>query len=107
MAKSISDFYVIWQTARRLCEEYAGSLETEHLADEQFAVQQHAVMMMTRLPAYTIEEVRMKVRVALHESETASSGSSKLPDAQDLLGNVLSELEDYLVAKKSPVRSPV
>ena len=77
MAKTISNYYAMWRLACSLSERYAAELGKEHLADEQFVIQQHAVTMMSKTQAANEEEIRMKLRVAAYESGV------RLSDADD------------------------
>ena len=97
MAKSISDYFAMWKIARSLNEQYAGEIGKEHLADEQFVIQQHAVLMMTKLPATNDEEVRMKLRVATCESGLDLAGAREKPIDVQLQFQILQEL-DALIA---------
>lgn len=96
MTRSISDYFAIWQRARRAYEHYATRIETEDLADEQFVIQQHAVTMMTKLPALSNEEVQMKIRVAMQEADFDPADLANAPGELQLMGHILQELDDFL-----------
>ena len=98
MAKSISEYYAIWRLARTAAESYAGCIHTEYLADEQLAIQQHAVAMMARLPALTKEDVRLKICVAMSEAELSENDANEHAEDAKLLSVILSELYEALTS---------
>lgn len=104
LAKSITEYFAIWQRARMAQEKYAISLDTEHLADEQFVVQQHAVAMMTQLQAMNDKEVRMKIQVALQEADFDNSNPETAPFEVRLMARILTDL-DVLLDDEVPQKS--
>lgn len=97
MSKSISDYFAMWKMARALNERYASDMAKENLADEQFVIQQHAMLMMTKTPAANEEEIRMKLRVATCESGNEASDAGGRPADIQLKIQLLQEL-DALIA---------
>jgi len=104
MAKSISNYFAMWKIARSLNEQYAADIEKEHLAHEQFVIRQHAVMMMTKTPAATDEEVRMKLQVASIEYGVKHSGSRDIPIDVQLKLQILEELDSLISNSKQDTR---
>lgn len=100
MGKSISDYFAMWKSARLLSQRYSADIEKEHLADEQFVIQQHALLMMTKTPAANQEELRMKLSVAASEAGWEQKEAQRLPIDIRLKRQILQEL-DSLMEKES------
>lgn len=94
----------MWKIARSLNERYASEIGQEHLANEQFVIQQHAVLMMTKTPATNDEEVRMKLRVATLESGTRLSDTEANPVDVQLKIQILQELDTLIAASELNTR---
>ncbi|MEM6410058.1 MAG: hypothetical protein AAF683_00825 [Pseudomonadota bacterium] len=93
MEKSVSAYFGVWQFARECWSEYASEIHSEDKADEQFEIQQHAVLMMSQTPSCSRKEVKIKLNVVLDELGLSTKSTDNLTPELQLLLSLLADLE--------------
>lgn len=93
MDKSVSAYFGEWQFARQRWLKYAAEIQSEDKADEQFDIQQHAVLMMSQTPSRSREEMTIKLNVVRDELGLSTTRTDNLTPELQLLISLVADLE--------------